>query len=231
LPLILNSLQRHLLETDSQRLAREENIQYVERAIKILESQYDITDDILAYVYKISSFLSDKHQLGLFCMRRGPHEHDLQATFSATCPGKDWVTAWCERFLVDPHVYLRLSKLLDWTLSHGQFPQENEICMLYVRLGIGIELYALDSSIEVSTEMAFPAEPYTNHLVRYGHKMPGNPSVREGHDKEHSGQKISSAVNVDREISCVDLSQDDEMIEIIWNTLGLPGSFSTFVNG
>lgn len=231
LPLILNSLQSHLVGTDSHSLTRKENIQYVERVIKILESTYDITDDILAYIYKISSFLSEKNQLGLLRMEHQPPKDDLQATFSAICRGKDWVTVWCERFLVDPLVYLRLSKLLDWTLSRGQFPREDEICTLYVRLGINIQLYPSDFSIEVSTEMTFPTVSHADHHVGYGRKMSGNASAVEGHEEEHSAQIIPSVVNFDEETtSCVDLSPDDEMIEIIWNTLGLPGSFSTFVN-
>jgi hypothetical protein len=231
LPLILNSLQGHLLGTDSQRLTRKENIQYVERVMKILESTYDITDDILAYIYKISSFLSDKGQLGPLSMEHQPPNDDLQATFSAMCRGKDWVTVWCERFLVDPLVYLRLSKLLDWTLSRGQFPREDEICTLYVRLGINIQLYPSDFSIEMSTEITFPRVSHTDYLVGYGRKMSENASVVEGHEEKHSMQLIPSVVNFDEETtSGVDLSPDDEMIEIIWNTLGLPGSFSTFVN-
>lgn len=230
LPLILNSLQSHLVGRDSQRLTRKENIQYVERVIKILESTYDITDDILAYIYKISSFLSEKDQLGLLRMEHQPPKDDLQATFSAICRGKDWVTVWCDRFLVDPLVYLRLSKLLDWTLSRGQFPREDEICTLYVRLGINIQLYPSDFSIEVSTEMIFPTVSHADHLVGCGRKMSGNASAVEGHEA-HSAQITPSVVNFDEETtSCVDLSPDDEMIEIIWNTLGLPGSFSTFVN-
>lgn len=47
--------------------------------------------------------------------------------------------------------------------------------------------------------------------------------------EEYLEQGTSSLGNTERE-SCVDLAQDDEMIEAMWNTLGIPGSFSSFVN-
>lgn len=144
-----------MFEAESRRRAKEEHIHYVERVIKMLGTQYDITDDILAYVRKITSFFSDKVRPAILRTQRQPPKHGLQENLSTICCVGDWVTIWCEKFLADPHTYLRLSKLLDWTLSHGHFPEENEIYSLYVLLGIDPQLCVSDSSFEVWSKMTF----------------------------------------------------------------------------
>lgn len=70
------------------------------------------------------------------------------------------------------------------------------------------------------------------HPVRYEHQLSGNAFAVEGHAEERSAQMLPSVVNFDEETTtgCVDLTLNDEMTEITWNTLGLAGSFSILVN-
>jgi hypothetical protein len=194
----------------------------------MLLTRYDITDDITQYIRKIKSFVHNKDGVGLIQAQHMSRLHSIS------------VTTWCEVFLCDPQVYLRLSKLLDYTLSHGHFPRDDVISALFSRLHIAVQAPTevintkpgLSLEGRLSSDGSDGVESYSVHQTTL---LPTSflPTLEKSHGctNETSGDHI---VLIGRELS---LNFDganywsDDVVETLWNTLGIPGSFSAFVKG
>lgn len=89
---------------------------------------------------------------------------------------------------------------------------------------IDIQLNPSDFSIEASAEMTFPQCHILIIPFVMGSKCHETPPPGKVMKNNTQSKIMPSVVNFDEEIrSCADLSSDDEMIEIICNTPGLPG--------
>lgn len=228
LPIILSSLDTKLPQTEVQVATRQCREKYLHEALEMLLTRYDITDDITQYIRKIKSFVHTKDGVGLIQAQNRSRSHSIS------------VTTWCEVFLFDPQVYLRLSKLVDYTLSHGHFPCDDEISALFSRLQISVPtqtdiIYTepgLSLEDRLSSDGSDDVESYSAHETAFS-PTSFLPTLGKNNDctDEASGNDV---VIVGRELSpnfdCADYWYDD-VVETLWNTLGIPDSFSAFVNG
>jgi hypothetical protein len=198
--------------------------------------RYDITDDITQYIRKIKSFVHGKDGIGFIQAEHRSRSHSvssLEAKALIKWRSTNTVTTWCEVFLFDPQVYLRLSKLLDYTLSHRRFPHDDEISALFSRLQIAVQPQTeiSDAELWLSLEERLlrdgsdDVKSYPVHQTvflptlekRYGYS-----GKTSGSDIDMIGRRLSS--------NCDDTSYwYGDMVETLWDTLGIPGSFSAFV--
>jgi hypothetical protein len=202
----------------------------------MLLTRYDITDDITQYIRKIKSFVHNKDGIGFIQAEHRSRLHSissLEAKALIKWRSTSTVTTWCEVFLFDPQVYLRLSKLLDYTLSHRRFPHDDEISALFSRLHIAVQpqteisdagpWLALEERLFHDGSDIVKSYPVhrTVFLPTLGKKYRYSDET-SGSDIDIIGRKLTS--------NCDDTSYwDDDMVETLWDTLGIPGSFSVFV--
>jgi hypothetical protein len=228
LPIILSSLDTKLPQTEVQVATRRCREKYLHEALEMLLTRYDITDDITQYIRKIKSFVHNKDGVGLIQAQHRSRSHSIS------------VTTWCEVFLFDPQIYLRLSKLVDYTLSHGHFPCDDEISALFSRLQISVPaetdiIYtepALSLEDRLSSDGSDDVESYSAHQTVFSPTF-FLPSLEKnnGRTDEASGDDV---VIIGRELlSDIDGANYwyDDVVETLWNTLGIPDSFSAFVEG
>ncbi|KAE8443544.1 hypothetical protein EG329_001784 [Mollisiaceae sp. DMI_Dod_QoI] len=236
LPLILGSLDTKLPQTELQIAASRRREKYLHEALEMLLIRYDITDDITQYIRKIKSFVHNKDGIGFAQAEYRSRSHSvssLEAKALIKWRSTNTVTTWCEVFLFDPQVYLRLSKLLDYTLSHQRFPHDDEISALFSRLRIAVPGQAEISDAEpwlgleeTPLRDGSNDEPYPFHRRIFLPTL----ETRYGYSDEASGSEVDM---IGRRLSsdCDDTSYwYDDMVEALWDTLGIPGSFSAFVD-
>lgn len=202
----------------------------------MLLTRYDITDDITQYIRKIKSFVHNKDGIGFIQAEHRSTSHSissLEGKALVKWRSTNTVTTWCEVFLFDPQVYLRLSKLLDYTLSYGRFPHDDEISALFSRLHIAVRPQTEISHAEprlsleerLLSDRSDDVESYPVHQTvflptlekRYGYS-----DETSGNDIDMIGRRLSSNFGGTS-------YWYDDMVETLWNTLGIPDSFSAFV--
>lgn len=236
LPLILDSLDTRLPQTEHQVAASRRREKYLHEALEMLLTRYDITDDITQYIQKIKCFIHNKDGIGFIQAKHRSGSHSissLEANALVKWRSTNTVTTWCEVFLFDPQVYLRLSKLLDYTLSHRRFPHEDEISALFDKLHIAIQPQTEISEAEpwlgleesISFDGNDDVESSPVHQTAYLSSLEqrhGNSIERSGNDIDMAGRRLSS--------NCDDTSYwYGDMVETLWDTLGIPGSFEAFI--
>lgn len=201
----------------------------------MLLTRYDITDDITQYIRKIKSFVHNQDGIGFIQAEQGSRSHSissLEGKALVKWRSTNTVTTWCEVFLFDPQVYLRLSKLLDYTLSHGRFPHGDEISALFSRLDIAVRPQTEISDAEpwLSLEETLLFDGGDDVGSYPGHQTVFLPTLEEryGYSDETSGDDIDM---IGRRLSSNFDGTSywyDDMVETLWNTLGIPDSFSDF---
>ena len=202
----------------------------------MLLTRYDITDDITQYIRKIKFFVHNQDGIGFIHAEHRSRSHSissLEGKALVKWRSTNTVTTWCEVFLFDPQAYLRLSKLLDYTLSHGRFPHDDEISALFSRLHIAVQPQTEISDAEpwLSLEESLlsdgsdDVESYPAHQTVFlptSEKRYGYSDETSDNDIDMIGRGLSS--NLDG-TNC----WYDDMVETFGNTLGIPDSFSAFV--
>jgi hypothetical protein len=208
---------------------------YLHEVLEMLLTRYDITEDITQYIRKIKSFVHNKDGIGFIQAKRLSGSHSmssLEGKALVKWRNANIVTAWCEVFLFDPQVYLRLSKLLDYTLSHGRFPHDDEISVLFNRLHIAVQP---QTEISDAGPWFIPperpllggsddVEPYPVHqtVLPMSEERYGYSDVASGNNIDTTGLTLSS--NFDGTSYWY-----DDMVEPLWDILGIPHSFSALV--
>lgn len=236
MPLILSSIDGEFPQTEAQRSTRELQLAHIKEATLILTARYDVADDITNYIVNITSFLQVIERPSILRAKQKGLD-GLEKRALQQWRNKDRITSWSELCLSDPRIYLRLSKLLDYTLSHGRYPHEGEICTLFTKLGIDIKPCSqLDlSGMWPGASMTVLLQNNAFYLAGRGGRPPpvqvgdmSEESTADGTIERWPSESLDSVRGNRRSTSPANSHDNDQLTEFIWSTLGIPGSFSNF---
>lgn len=176
-----------------------------------LQSRYEVTDLVISFI-KDSLSLSNlrKHSGGL---QPGDMHFRRAATISGRMiypPPGSHTKNWCEVFIYNPRLYLRLSLSLDFALARGHFPRHGDLDALFSQLEVS-DLHPSVASFHkpfVHTDPGMQEMDPTWADFNYFQPPQGPPKpVPSGFPLDHDILPIAASVNTSEMFPVVQLEQ------------------------
>lgn len=140
LPLVLSTVDSRLSSTRLQLAARHRQLHFYKEIMRILQSRYEATDKVCAFIESAlssSNAMFDLNPTQIGSKVNGDNSlgsgGDLAPVQSGQFVGRR-IKNISQFFASQPRSYLRLSLLLDYALSRGQYPRLDNTERLWQRL-------------------------------------------------------------------------------------------------